>query len=89
MASSIDGRCPAGTHHSTRWAVASRSNHARRRRRTSTCTVPYVKMRSASIEVQTLMLMRNRSSSVGRMSVAFPASVASRQTKPGLRRQAH
>ena len=83
-ASSIVGIWPAGTHHKTRWAVASRSNHSRRRRRTSTCAVVYVNARSASIEDHTLMLMRKRSSSVGRIAVASPASVCSRQTKPGL-----
>ena len=76
--------CPAGTHQSTRWAVASRSNHSRRCRRTSTCAVLYVNARRASIEDHTLMLIRKRSSSVGRMSVALPESVCNRQMKPGL-----
>ena len=80
--SSARGR--AATHHRTRWAVASCSNHAPSAAGPATWAV-VVGERPQGLEIDdhTLMLMRNRSSSVGRIELASPASVWSRQTNPG------
>src|SRR6266542_627527 len=84
LASSMVGSVPAGSHHRVRYASARRWNHSRRRRMTSRWRLEYTKSRSASSDSQTERLTISRSSSKGRICVAFPLSVCSRQTKPGL-----